>query len=63
MRSYAKQKGWWDGQEDFDFAAAYSYIDTASMLTSSSRYCQGYKLLNKHKDQKDQGFLLLLAQH
>ncbi|CAO2597039.1 Scrn3 [Lemmus lemmus] len=49
MRSYAKQKGWWDGQEDFDFAAAYSYIDTASMLTSSSRYCQGYKLLNKHK--------------
>ncbi|CAO2597040.1 Scrn3 [Lemmus lemmus] len=43
MRSYAKQKGWWDGQEDFDFAAAYSYIDTASMLTSSSRYCQGYK--------------------
>lgn len=49
MRNYAKRKGWWDGQEDFDFAAAYSYIDTASMMMSSSRYCQGYKLLNKHK--------------
>ncbi|XP_049977487.1 secernin-3 isoform X2 [Alexandromys fortis] len=49
MRNYAKQKGWWDGREDFDFAAAYSYIDTASMMTSPSRYCQGYKLLNKHK--------------
>lgn len=49
MRNYAKQKGWWDGQEDFDFAAAYSYIDTATMMMSSSRYCQGYKLLNKHK--------------
>ncbi|KAL1786221.1 secernin-3 isoform X1 [Sigmodon hispidus] len=49
MRNYAKQKGWWDGQGDFDFTAAYSYINTASMMTSSSRYCQGYKLLNKHK--------------
>ncbi|KAH0499886.1 Secernin-3 [Microtus ochrogaster] len=49
MRNYAKQKGWWDGQEDFDFAAAYSYINTASMMTSPSRYCQGYTLLNKHK--------------
>lgn len=49
MRNYAKQKGWWDGREDFDFTAAYSYINTASMMTSSSRYCQGYKLLNKHK--------------
>ncbi|KAM7335302.1 hypothetical protein ACRRTK_005779 [Alexandromys fortis] len=34
MRNYAKQKGWWDGREDFDFAAAYSYIDTASMMTN-----------------------------
>ncbi|XP_036042041.1 secernin-3 isoform X1 [Onychomys torridus] len=49
MRNYAKQKGWWDGREDFDFTAAYSYINTASMMTSSSRYCQGYQLLNKHK--------------
>lgn len=49
MRNYAKQKGWWDGREDFDFTAAYSYINTASMMTSSSRYCQGYKLLSKHK--------------
>ncbi|KAL1780514.1 secernin-3 isoform X1 [Sigmodon hispidus] len=49
IRNYAKQKGWWDGQGDFDFTAAYSYINTASMMTSSSRCCQGYKLLNKHK--------------
>ncbi|XP_006972497.2 secernin-3 isoform X1 [Peromyscus maniculatus bairdii] len=49
MRNYAKQKGWWDGREDFDFTAAYSYINTASMMTSSSRYCQGYELLSKHK--------------
>lgn len=49
MRNYAKQRGWWDGKEEFDFAAAYSYTDTATMMTSPSRYCQGYKLLNKHK--------------
>ncbi|PNI86471.1 SCRN3 isoform 5 [Pan troglodytes] len=49
MRNYAKRKGWWDGKKEFDFAAAYSYLDTAKMITSSGRYCEGYKLLNKHK--------------
>lgn len=49
MRSYAKQKGWWDGKKEFDFAATYSYLDTTKMMTSPGRYCEGYKLLNKHK--------------
>ncbi|XP_003478638.1 secernin-3 isoform X1 [Cavia porcellus] len=49
LRSYAKQQGWWDGKKEFDFAGTYSYLDTATMLTSSGRYCEGYKLLNKHK--------------
>nr|XP_045223214.1 secernin-3 isoform X2 [Macaca fascicularis] len=49
MRNYAKRKGWWDGKKEFDFAAAYSYLDTAKMMTSSGRYCEGYKLLKKHK--------------
>ncbi|XP_011355575.1 secernin-3 isoform X1 [Pteropus medius] len=49
MRNYAKQKGWWDGKKEFDFAATYSYIDTAKMMISPSRYCEGYKLLDKHK--------------
>ncbi|KAJ8788566.1 hypothetical protein J1605_005297 [Eschrichtius robustus] len=52
MRSYAKQKGWWDGKKEFDFAATYSYLDTAKMMISPGRYCEGYKLLNKHKDEK-----------
>ncbi|XP_027978691.1 secernin-3 isoform X1 [Eumetopias jubatus] len=49
MRNYAKQKGWWDGKKEFDFAATYSYLDTAKMMISPGRYCEGYKLLNKHK--------------
>ncbi|XP_062044024.1 secernin-3 isoform X2 [Lepus europaeus] len=49
MKNYAKQKSWWDGKKEFDFAAVYSYLDTAKMMTSSSRYCEGYKLLNQHK--------------
>ncbi|KAM4859160.1 secernin-3 isoform 2-T2 [Thomomys bottae] len=49
LRKYAKQKGWWDGKKEFDFAATYSYLDTARMMTSPGRYCEGYKLLNKHK--------------
>lgn len=49
MREYAKSKGWWDGEKEFDFAATYSYVNTARMTTSRSRYCEGYKLLNKHK--------------
>ncbi|XP_072817289.1 secernin-3 isoform X2 [Vicugna pacos] len=49
VRNYAKQKGWWDGKKEFDFAAAYSYLDTAKMMISPGRYCEGYKLLNKHK--------------
>ncbi|MBV99447.1 Secernin-3, partial [Eschrichtius robustus] len=53
MRSYAKQKGWWDGKKEFDFAATYSYLDTAKMMISPGRYCEGYKLLNKHKDSAE----------
>lgn len=49
MRNYAKQKGWWNGTKEFDFAATYSYIDTVKMMTSPGRYCEGYRLLNKHK--------------
>lgn len=49
MRAYAKSKGWWDGEKEFDFAAVYSYVNTATMTTSRGRYCEGYKLLNKHK--------------
>ncbi|XP_065607066.1 secernin-3 [Cyrtonyx montezumae] len=49
MKEYAKSKGWWDGEKEFDFAATYSYVNTARMTTSRSRYCEGYKLLNKHK--------------
>lgn len=49
MRNYAKQRGWWDGKKEFDFAATYSYLDTAKMMISPGRYCEGYKLLNKHK--------------
>ncbi|XP_074926210.1 secernin-3 isoform X1 [Chelonoidis abingdonii] len=49
MRDYAKSKGWWDGEKEFDFAAVYSYVNTARMTTSRGRYCEGYKLLNKHK--------------
>ncbi|XP_049629409.1 secernin-3 [Suncus etruscus] len=49
MRNYAKQRGWWDGKKGFDFAATYSYLDTNKMLISGGRYCEGYKLLNKHK--------------
>lgn len=49
MKNYAKQQGWWDGKKEFDFAATYSYLDTAKMNASSGRYCEGYKLLNKHK--------------
>ncbi|XP_019409221.1 PREDICTED: secernin-3 [Crocodylus porosus] len=49
MRAYAKSKGWWDGEKEFDFAAVYSYVNTARMTMSRGRYCEGYKLLNKHK--------------
>lgn len=49
LKEYAKSKGWWDGEKEFDFAATYSYVNTARMTTSRGRYCEGYKLLNKHK--------------
>ncbi|XP_068263989.1 secernin-3 isoform X3 [Nyctibius grandis] len=49
LKEYAKSKGWWDGEKEFDFAATYSYVNTARMTTSRGRYCEGYKLLNQHK--------------
>lgn len=49
MRNYVKQRGWWDGKEEFDFIAVYFYIDTVVMMILLSRYCQGYKFLDKYR--------------
>ncbi|XP_003226480.1 secernin-3 isoform X1 [Anolis carolinensis] len=49
VRSYATSQGWWDGKKEFDFAATYSYVNTARMTTTRSRYCEGYKLLKKYE--------------
>lgn len=47
MREYARSKGWWDGKAAFSFAAVYSYMNTARIEASDSRYCEGKKLLEK----------------
>ncbi|KAJ1188124.1 hypothetical protein NDU88_004889 [Pleurodeles waltl] len=49
MREYARNRGWWDGKKEFHFAAVYSYDNTARLITSGGRYCEGYKQLKKHK--------------
>nr|XP_028605155.1 secernin-3 isoform X1 [Podarcis muralis]XP_028605163.1 secernin-3 isoform X1 [Podarcis muralis]XP_028605173.1 secernin-3 isoform X1 [Podarcis muralis] len=49
IRNYAISKGWWDGKKEFDFAATFSYVNTARMTTTRGRYCEGYKLLKKHE--------------
>lgn len=47
MREYAKSKGWWDGESQFNFATVYSFTTTARIEASRSRYCEGKKLLKK----------------
>ncbi|KAG9341000.1 hypothetical protein JZ751_020195 [Albula glossodonta] len=49
MREYAKSQGWWDGKAQFNFAAVYSYMNTARIDASGSRYCEGRKLMEKSK--------------
>ncbi|XP_063789505.1 secernin-3 isoform X2 [Pseudophryne corroboree] len=49
MREYAKTKGWWDGKKEFNFAAVYSYFNPSRSSSSGDRFCEGYKLLRKHK--------------
>ncbi|XP_066468352.1 secernin-3 isoform X1 [Tiliqua scincoides] len=49
IKSYARSNGWWDGKKDLDFAATYSYVNTARMTTTRGRYCEGYKLLKTHE--------------
>ncbi|KAH0621505.1 hypothetical protein JD844_022876 [Phrynosoma platyrhinos] len=49
VRSYATSKGWWNGKKEFDFAATYSYVNTARMTTTRGRYCEGYKLLKTYE--------------
>ncbi|XP_074159183.1 secernin-3 isoform X2 [Sminthopsis crassicaudata] len=49
MREYAKEKGWWDGQKEFDFTAVYSRPQNSWITTLTGRYCEGSKLLNKYK--------------
>ncbi|KAG8559584.1 hypothetical protein GDO81_017384 [Engystomops pustulosus] len=49
MREYARTKGWWDGKKEFNFAAVYSYFNPSRSSSSGDRFCEGYKLLRKHK--------------
>ncbi|KAM9804634.1 secernin-3 [Neosynchiropus ocellatus] len=47
LRDYALSKAWWDGKSPFNFAAAYSYMNTARIEASGSRRCEGKKLLER----------------
>ena len=47
LREYAQSKGWWDGVSEFNFAKAYSYMTTARIEASDSRYCEGKKMMEK----------------
>lgn len=51
MKEYAKTKGWWDGKKEFNFAAVYSYFNPSRSSSSGDRFCEGYKLLRKHKGE------------
>ncbi|KAM9342096.1 secernin-3 [Pholidichthys leucotaenia] len=48
MREYARSMGWWDGKSEFNFATVFSYMTTARIEASGSRYCEGKKLLEKN---------------
>ncbi|KAM8857065.1 secernin-3 isoform 1-T1 [Synchiropus picturatus] len=47
LRDYALSQGWWDGKSPFNFAAAYSYMNTARIEAAGSRRCEGKKLLER----------------
>lgn len=47
MREYARSQGWWDGKTQFNFSTVYSFMTTARIEASGSRYCEGKKLLQK----------------
>ncbi|XP_024244786.1 secernin-3 isoform X1 [Oncorhynchus tshawytscha] len=49
MREYAKSHGWWDGKAPFSFAETYSFMTTARIEASGSRYCEGRNLLERSK--------------
>ncbi|KAJ8012755.1 hypothetical protein DPEC_G00046170 [Dallia pectoralis] len=49
VREYAKSQGWWDGEALFSFAETYSFMDTARIEASGSRFCEGRDLLEKSK--------------
>ncbi|XP_061092594.1 secernin-3-like isoform X1 [Conger conger] len=51
MREYARSQGWWDEKAQFNFAEVYSYMNTARIEASGSRYCEGRKLLERNKGQ------------
>ncbi|KAM9710144.1 secernin-3 isoform 1-T2 [Menidia menidia] len=48
MREYARGKGWWDGQTEFNFATVYSFLTTARIEAAGDRCCEGRKLLEKN---------------
>ncbi|XP_046902227.1 secernin-3 [Hypomesus transpacificus] len=51
MREYARGRGWWDGEAQFSFAEVYSFMTTARIEASGSRFCEGRNLLEKSNGQ------------
>lgn len=49
VREYARSKGWWDGETEFNFTTAYSFMTTARIEAAGSRYCEGKTLLERSK--------------
>lgn len=47
MREYAREQGWWDGNEAFNFAEVYSFMNTARIEAAGGRFCEGRRLLEK----------------
>nr|XP_056719417.1 secernin-2 [Euleptes europaea] len=61
LRPHARRQGWWDGEEEFSFAKAFSLVhQPVRMEAAKARYCAGRQLLHQHSGQISAGTIMAI---
>jgi secernin len=63
LRDYAKDRGWWDGESQFDFAAVYTGDRNADPLSARARLARSQELAGRRGKRTMREMIAMLRDH
>jgi secernin len=63
LRDYAKDRGWWDGESQFDFAAVYAGGEEVDPLTACARLARSRELAGRRGKRTVRDMIAMLRDH